>query len=671
MPVRPDQESEATLRLLADAGTLLSATLDTEQTLDNLAHLIVPRFADWCTVDLTEGEEWVRRLSVVCNEPAQADLARRVLDQEPRIDASIRQGSPAVIVSGDSVFVPVVDDEALNQNVAGEHLREAYREADVSSLMIVPISAKGNICGAIHVGLVGRDSWYTASDLLIAEDLGRRAGLAIDNAQRYEESREIAEELQRANDAKDEFLGMISHELRTPITVIHGGARILRLRGADLDDETRDELVADIEEESDRLHRIVENLLALSRAEMVTHFQPEPVMLQRVVRQMAEVFERQRRQRPVTVDADETLPPAAADQGFIEQILRNLLSNADKYSPPNEPVDIRVTRDPERPVATVEVADRGGGISQEEIERIFDRFYRSPSAHKGTSGAGMGLAVCKRLAEAMAGSICGAPARGRWTGACVHRSRCTTRRPDMSSAPLVLAVDDEPGILRLLRIELESQGFKVITATSGDEALRAFEQHRPDLVLLDVLMPEMDGHEVMRRLRERSTAPIIMVTAKDADADKVRGLSMGADDYVVKPFNPDELAARIEAVLRRAVGAAGAETTIYVQGGVSIDLERRLVTRGEETISLTRTEWMLLQHLATNAGKVILNSELLTKVWGPEYRDDLQYLRVWVSRLRHKLEPDPSEPQIIKTHPGIGYILEASGTSANGQEAQA
>lgn len=406
MPVRPDQESEASLRLLADAGTLLSSTLDTEQTLDNLAHLIVPRFADWCAIDMADGEDLVRRVSVVCHEPSHAELARHVMQNEPAVDAHIHQGSPAVIATGDSVFIPVVDEEGLGQNIAGDHLRAAYREAEVSSLIIVAINAKGSICGAIHFGLVGSNSWYTASDLLIAEDLGRRAGLAIDNARHYEESQRIAQELQRANDAKDEFLGMISHELRTPITVIHGGARILRLHGEDLDDETRDELVADIEEESDRLHRIVENLLALSRAELETRFQPEPVMLQRVVQQMADVFERQRRQRSIVVDTEEALPPAAADQGFIEQILRNLLSNADKYSPADQPVDIRVVREAGEQSALVEVSDRGNGLTQEETDRIFDRFYRSPTAMKGTSGAGMGLAVCKRLVEAMSGTIC-------------------------------------------------------------------------------------------------------------------------------------------------------------------------------------------------------------------------------------------------------------------------
>ena len=228
----------------------------------------------------------------------------------------------------------------------------------------------------------------------------------------------------------------------------------------------------------------------------------------------------------------------------------------------------------------------------------------------------------------------------------------------MTPEPLVLAVDDEAGILRLMKLELTGQGFRVITASNGEEALKLVEEQRPDAVLLDVIMPEMTGIEVMRRIREQMNVPVIMVTAKDSDQDKIRGLELGADDYIVKPFSPEEMGARIRAVLRRAIGNQNIERVINVQD-VEIDLNRRLVSRSGEVVSLTRTEWLLLQYLAANAGKVMLNAELLSKVWGPEYHDDVQYLRVWVSRLRRKLEPNPAEPVIIKTMQGIGYMLDA------------
>src|SRR5690606_36256406 len=213
-------------------------------------------------------------------------------------------------------------------------------------------------------------------------------------------------------------------------------------------------------------------------------------------------------------------------------------------------------------------------------------------------------------------------------------------------------------------LELATQGLRVITATDGEEGLRMAEQQRPDLIVLDIMMPDISGLEVMRRLRERSSVPIILLTAKDHDQDKVRGLDLGADDYLIKPFNPEELSARVRAVLRRGVRTADGEENLITVGDVEIDLSRRLVKKRGEVVSLTRTEWMLLQQLAANAGKVMLNTELLSKVWGPEYRDDLQYLRVWVSRLRGKLENEPSKPRLIKTLQGIGYLLDCEGHCA-------
>jgi two-component system KDP operon response regulator KdpE len=232
----------------------------------------------------------------------------------------------------------------------------------------------------------------------------------------------------------------------------------------------------------------------------------------------------------------------------------------------------------------------------------------------------------------------------------------------MNTGPLVLAVDDEPGILRLIKLELTPQGFRVLTAESAAAALEIAQDYRPDIALLDVVMPDMTGLELMRELRERGDLPVILLTAKGSDSDKVRGLEMGADDYLAKPFSPDELSARVRAVLRRAVGSTAVDNIVRIDD-LEIDLNHRLVRSGGDLISLTRTEWMLMQHLAANAGKVMLNAELLSKVWGPEYRNDLQYLRVWVSRLRHKLEKDPSKPRLIKTFQGIGYMLDVPETA--------
>jgi len=226
---------------------------------------------------------------------------------------------------------------------------------------------------------------------------------------------------------------------------------------------------------------------------------------------------------------------------------------------------------------------------------------------------------------------------------------------------LVLVIDDEPGIQRVIKMELAERGFRVLTAGSGKDGLALAEKHRPDLVLLDILMPEMSGLEVLRELRERSNVPVIMLTARRADTDKVRGLELGADDYLGKPFSLDELSARVRAILRRTAPAPVTGNVVRVDD-LEIDLGSRLVKRGDVIVSLTRTEWNLLQCLAANADKLMMNAELLGKVWGPEYVGDLQYLRVWISRLRAKIDRNPAEHSVVRTFPGIGYMLSTRGT---------
>jgi two-component system KDP operon response regulator KdpE len=227
----------------------------------------------------------------------------------------------------------------------------------------------------------------------------------------------------------------------------------------------------------------------------------------------------------------------------------------------------------------------------------------------------------------------------------------------MSTQPLVLVADDEPRITRLVALALREDGFRVVTAAGGREALEKADDVRPDIVLLDIVMPDIDGIEVMRQLRDHRPVPVILLTAKGSTSDKAKGLDLGADDYMAKPFHPDELTARVRAVLRRASGASPG-TGVVAFDDVEIDLERRIVRRDGELVPLSRTEWLLLQHLAANAGKVVLHTELLTKVWGPEYRDDLQYLRVWVSRVRRKLGAEAGKPGRIRTFQGIGYLLD-------------
>jgi two-component system KDP operon response regulator KdpE len=221
---------------------------------------------------------------------------------------------------------------------------------------------------------------------------------------------------------------------------------------------------------------------------------------------------------------------------------------------------------------------------------------------------------------------------------------------------LILIVDDEPRMVRFVRMNLELEGFQVSEAGTGMEALERVRDDLPDLVLLDVMMPEMDGFETLARLREISTVPVIMLTVKGDEEDRIRGLELGADDYVTKPFSPRELASRIRAVLRRAeMPSPVAKTTLDVDDHLQIDFRQREVIVDGQRIGLRPTEYRLLYHLVNNAGWVMTHEMLLSKVWGYEYRDESGLLRLYITYLRQKIEPDPGHPRYILTERGVGY----------------
>ena len=223
----------------------------------------------------------------------------------------------------------------------------------------------------------------------------------------------------------------------------------------------------------------------------------------------------------------------------------------------------------------------------------------------------------------------------------------------------ILVVDDEKRILNFLRTKLKASGYEVLAAASGMEALDQVQAQEPDLILLDILMPKMDGFETLKNLRSFSATPVIVLSAKGSDIDKIKGLGLGADDYIPKPFNPDELIARIEAVKRRIEPTEKRRTSeSFRLNDLAIDFKSRKVVLDGDEKYLTRIEWLLLSELAHNMGRLMPYEELLSRVWGPEYRDDVQLLRTWISRLRSKLEKNPNDPKLICTIPKAGYIME-------------
>lgn len=222
----------------------------------------------------------------------------------------------------------------------------------------------------------------------------------------------------------------------------------------------------------------------------------------------------------------------------------------------------------------------------------------------------------------------------------------------------VLLVDDEERIVTFLKTKLKGAGYEVFTAANGKEALEQVQAQEPDLIVLDMMMPVMDGFETLQQLRTFSSVPVIILSARGSDIDKIKGLNMGADDYLPKPFNPNELVARVEAVRRRLPSQRQKDLEVFTSGDIVVDFHKRSVTHGGNEKQLTRIEWLLLSELAHNAGRLLLYEELLTRVWGTEYRNDVQLLRTWISRLRYKLEEDPDKPQLIRTVPKGGYIID-------------
>lgn len=219
----------------------------------------------------------------------------------------------------------------------------------------------------------------------------------------------------------------------------------------------------------------------------------------------------------------------------------------------------------------------------------------------------------------------------------------------------ILVIDDEPQIRRALRIGLERNDYKVTLAASGEEGLDLAALHPTDFVILDLAMPGIDGIEVCRQLRAWSTVPIIVLSVREGEKDKIAALDAGADDYLTKPFSLDELLARLRAVLRRARSDAEAQTPVFAAGELKIDFARRLVTLSSEEIHLTPLEYELLKFMAQHSNRVLTHRHLLTKIWGAEYADDTHTLRVHIANLRNKIEPDPTRPRFLHTEPRIGY----------------
>jgi PAS domain S-box-containing protein len=401
--------SQKRFRFLSEASGALAASLEYGLALDRIPGLAVPELADVCEVYTFDEEGGVAEVSMACSSDGLCETVRELHDAyRPR------PGAPHPLVTllrgKKSVLVGEIEPSALKHLAQNDRQRDILDRLGLTSYMAVPLVTRGRFVGAMTFASADVNRRFGAAELATAEILSRRVSMALENARLYRESQQAQEELRAAAEAKDEFLGVMSHELRTPITSIMGGARLLRSRNGKLDDDSRAEILADVEAESERMYRMVENLLALGRLELGQEVATEPVLTQRIIQKMATSFMHRKPARSVEIVADETLPPAIASPAYLELAIRNLLSNADKYSPADEPIEIRATQAGDS--LEVAVLDRGPGIDPAEAETIFDRFYRSARTSGQTAGVGLGLTVCKRMIEAQSGSVWARPREG-------------------------------------------------------------------------------------------------------------------------------------------------------------------------------------------------------------------------------------------------------------------
>lgn len=477
-------------------------------------------------------------------------------------------------------------------------------------------------------------------------------------------------QLREVERLKSDFVALVSHELRTPLTAIKGCTETL-LRGTNAVVSIRvREFLQIIDEQSDRLQELIDNLLSLSQVEagalrLRRTLVDVPPLIYSVLRQARERMEGLH----VQADVPQSMPLISADPRRLEQVLFNVLDNARIWSPSGSNITVMVQMDGNAVRFTVR--DQGPGIPVSARERVFERFFQvghPPESRIG--GSGLGLTICKALVEAHGGQIGVGEASGGgaevWftipavPGAevpgivghqegLVHRSGGTLH---------VLVIDDDPALRRMLDRSLSDAGYAVQTAIEAQSALDAIATNPPDLILLDLMLPGIDGFDLCQQLREWTNVPIIMLTARASEQDIVRGIQLGADDYLTKPFYMSELLVRMEAVLRRAQPPipSGGVSRIQI-GDLIIDLAQHQVTVSGIDAGLTPTEYSILVYLAQHAGQVLTHTQLLKAVWGDSYGEENNYLWVHIAHLRRKIEADPKQPQYILTERGVGYRL--------------
>ena len=486
------------------------------------------------------------------------------------------------------------------------------------------------------------------------------------------------EELERQ---RAEFLGVVSHELRTPLASIKGSATTLKESANSLDPAEMDLFFRIIEQQADQMSDLITDLLDMARIESGTlSVSPEPSDAAALVDRARNSFLSGGGRDNIRIDVEPDLPPVMADRRRIAQVIGNLLSNAARHSPESSAIRLAAARDGVQVAFTV--ADYGTGLSDDLLPQLFRKFSRIDGDDRekrenregGIGGSGLGLAICKGIVEAHGGRIW-AESEGPGLGSrftfrlpaateALHPTPAGDARTSEGSRPgapgrtRILAVDDDPQTLRFVRDALSNAGYTVTVTGDPEQVGRLVEEERPHLALLDLMLPGMDGIELMESVPELAHMPVIFLSGYGRDQVIARALEAGAEDYVVKPFSPTELVARVQTVLRRRAASELSEPPEpYRRGELAIDYAERRVSLAGRAVRLTNIEYRLLFELSANAGRVVTHDQLLQRVWGPEHSGRPGAVRTFVKSLRRKLGDDADNPKYVFTEPGVGYRM--------------
>ena len=464
---------------------------------------------------------------------------------------------------------------------------------------------------------------------------------------------------------------MVSHELQIPLTSIKGSTSTLLNDPGSLDRAEMRQFFRIIDDQAEHMRSLMSDLLDMARIETGTlSVSPQPADATRLVDEAKNRFLNAGGHNELQMELAPDLPLVMADGRRIVQVIGNLLSNAARYSPELSPIGLVAARDGVH--VAISVVDEGAGLAPEHVPQLFGKYSRLDNQERRGSlaGSGLGLAICRGIVEAHGGRI-HAESPGPGMG-----SRFTFTLPSAGDAPAVtapsasgshqahpervriLAVDDDPQALRYVREVLTRAGHVPIVASDPESALRLVKEEKPHLVLLDLMLPDTDGIELMGSILDIADVPVIFVSVYGQDDYVVRAFDMGASDYIVKPFSPSELGARIRAALRKRRPADLPEPAEpYVLGDLALNFLERRVTLAGRPVELTATEYRLLVELAANPGRVVTSGQLLERIWGAANSAGTAPVRNIVSRLRRKLGDSASDPRYIFNQSRVGYRM--------------